>query len=139
MKIDRQRLEELLPRYETAGPRYTSYPTAPSWQAALDAKAYRELLETTGRETSAGGAISLYVHVPFCRSLCHFCACNRVITRKPELPARYLDVIEKEIRAVRDALGEARPAPGSGGRPASARRVGGSPGHGSLSTAWASL
>ena len=54
------------------------------------------MLAATGRETSAGGAISLYVHVPFCRSLCHFCACNRVITRKPELPARYLDVIEKE-------------------------------------------
>ncbi|MBW2426071.1 MAG: oxygen-independent coproporphyrinogen III oxidase [Deltaproteobacteria bacterium] len=109
MKIDRQRLEELLPRYETAGPRYTSYPTAPSWQASLDAKSYRELLAAIGRETSAGAAISLYVHVPFCRSLCHFCACNRVITRKPELPSRYLDVVEKEIRAVRDALGEARP------------------------------
>ena len=96
MKIDRERLEELLPRYETAGPRYTSYPTAPSWQSDIDAKGYRELLAAIPGPPT-GEALSLYVHVPFCRSLCHFCACNRVITRKAELPARYLDVIEREI------------------------------------------
>jgi oxygen-independent coproporphyrinogen-3 oxidase len=109
MKIDRERLEELLPRYETAGPRYTSYPTAPSWQSDIDAKGYRELLAAIPGPPT-GKALSLYVHVPFCRSLCHFCACNRVITRKAELPARYLDVIEREIEAVREALGDSRPA-----------------------------
>ena len=108
MKIDREHLEEVLPRYELAGPRYTSYPTAPSWNESLDATAFRAMLGGIPNDQDAG--VALYAHVPFCRSLCHFCACNRVITRKPELPARYLDVIELEIRNAAEALGETRPA-----------------------------
>jgi oxygen-independent coproporphyrinogen-3 oxidase len=129
MKIDRQHLEEVLPRYELAGPRYTSYPTAPSWNESLDADSFRELLGSISDSTestestestdgthatdtshTAEGAVALYAHVPFCRSLCHFCACNRVITQKPELPERYLDMLEKEVRAVAEAIGETRPA-----------------------------
>jgi oxygen-independent coproporphyrinogen-3 oxidase len=50
----------------------------------------------------------VYVHVPFCSSLCHFCACNRVITQKEELPVRYLEHVEREVAAVREAVGEER-------------------------------
>jgi oxygen-independent coproporphyrinogen-3 oxidase len=100
--IDLERAEAILPRYVEAGPRYTSYPTAPVWNESYDAQQFREDL---GRlDARAADGLSLYVHVPFCRSLCHFCACNRVITRKQELPARYLDVIEREIAAVREAM-----------------------------------
>jgi oxygen-independent coproporphyrinogen-3 oxidase len=109
MKIDRPHLEAVLPRYELAGPRYTSYPTAPTWNESLDGVAFREMLAEIASEDDGEG-LALYVHVPFCRNLCHFCACNRVITRKPELPARYLDVVEREIGAVRDALGGTRRA-----------------------------
>jgi oxygen-independent coproporphyrinogen-3 oxidase len=107
MKIDRKHLESVLPRYDLAGPRYTSYPTAPSWNESFGAEAFRRLLRELPADSpeTEGGELALYAHVPFCRSLCHFCACNRVITRKPELPTRYLSVIEREIAAVREALG----------------------------------
>ncbi len=100
--LDLARLEVLLPRYETAGPRYTSYPTAPTWTEEFGPEAFREAL---GRIES-GAELSVYVHVPFCRSLCHFCACNRVITRDPERPARWLDRVQREIRSVRRLLPE---------------------------------
>lgn len=100
LALDPAHVEAVLLRHAGPGPRYTSYPTAPTWSEAYDADAFRRDL---GR-LPAGGALSLYVHVPFCRSLCHFCACNRVITRSPEPPARYLDAIEREIALLREAL-----------------------------------
>ncbi len=98
--IDLARLEALIPRYATAGPRYTSYPTAPTWTEDFGPEAFREAL---GR-VAPGSELSVYVHVPFCRSLCHFCACNRVITRDPERPAAWLERVGREIRAVRELL-----------------------------------
>jgi oxygen-independent coproporphyrinogen-3 oxidase len=93
-------LEELLPRYVGAGPRYTSYPTVPAWAPGFGPDEHAEAL---GRLDS-GTEISLYAHIPFCQSLCHFCACNRVITRDPELPERYLNAIEDELDTVVDQL-----------------------------------
>jgi oxygen-independent coproporphyrinogen-3 oxidase len=101
MQPDLDRLQTLLPRYDVAGPRYTSYPTTPTWTEDCGPEAHRKML--SGLDTSA--PLALYIHVPFCRSLCHFCACNRVITRKPEPPARYLAVIEREMHATRAMLG----------------------------------
>ena len=107
VRPDPDRLLEILPRYDQAGPRYTSYPTAPVWSDGVGPDEARAAL---ARVADRGGddAISLYVHVPFCSSLCHFCACNRVITRKPELPARYLEVIDTELQAVASAMGGRR-------------------------------
>jgi oxygen-independent coproporphyrinogen-3 oxidase len=93
------RLEALLPRYAEGGPRYTSYPTAPAWTEAFGATELRATLGGLG-----AGDLSVYVHIPFCRSLCHFCACNRMITRDEALPDRYLDAIEREIAALREAI-----------------------------------
>ncbi len=103
---DRKTLEALLPRYDMAGPRYTSYPTAPSWQEELTADEYRRVLGSLTEAESSPYAV--YVHVPFCRKLCHFCACNRVVTQKPELPVQYLQTLGTELQEVRSAL------PGSG-------------------------
>jgi oxygen-independent coproporphyrinogen-3 oxidase len=103
---DIDRLLELLPRYDQAGPRYTSYPTAPAWRDDFGPNDARRLLARVGERSDE--PLSLYVHVPFCSSLCHFCACNRIITRKPELPARYLDVLERELDAVARAIGPRR-------------------------------
>jgi oxygen-independent coproporphyrinogen-3 oxidase len=89
-----------------AGPRYTSYPPAPVWSETFGPEPYGEALAAAGRR--AGEGLSLYVHVPFCRSLCHFCACNRVITRRPEPPARFLDAVLRELARVREALGSER-------------------------------
>ena len=106
--IDLDALVELLPRYATDGPRYTSYPTAPCWSESYGVEEYREDLADEDVESSDG--LSLYVHVPYCESLCHFCACNKVITRDHARAGPYLDSIEREIGAVRDALRVARTA-----------------------------
>ena len=100
--LDFEALEALLPRYSTAGPRYTSYPTAPAWKEDLDPRSQQEILEALPYDAKTPHAI--YVHVPFCRELCHFCACNRVITQKTELPVRFLDTVSTEIESVRRRL-----------------------------------
>ncbi len=105
IELDPEHAEAILMRYAGTGPRYTSYPTAPVWTEAYGAGSFEDDLAAS----SPGAELSVYVHVPFCTSLCHFCACNRVITRKAELPARYLDTIEREIGRVRAALPGERP------------------------------
>lgn len=100
LALDPARIEDVVLRHAGPGPRYTSYPTAPVWTDAYGPDELRRDLAGI----AAGSEISLYAHVPFCRSLCHFCACNRVITRSPELPARFLDTVEREIAQVREAL-----------------------------------
>ena len=103
--LEPERIEAVLLRYGGSGPRYTSYPTAPAWSASYDARCFAEDLAGL----TPGAAVSLYVHVPFCRSLCHFCACNRRITHDPALPERYLDALTREVEAVRAALPDAHP------------------------------
>ncbi len=105
VQLPLDRLAEVLPRYAQAGPRYTSYPTAPVWTEEFGPERMKAAL--AGVDTSE--PLAVYVHVPFCESLCHFCACNRTITRDPQRPARFLDAIEREIASVGDALsGRAR-------------------------------
>jgi oxygen-independent coproporphyrinogen-3 oxidase len=101
--LDFEMLEELLPRYVGAGPRYTSYPTVPAWAPGFGPDEHAAAL----RRLDGDEEISLYAHIPFCRSLCHFCACNRVITRDPDLPERYLNAIERELDTVRGHLAAA--------------------------------
>jgi oxygen-independent coproporphyrinogen-3 oxidase len=107
--LDLERIEEILPRYTSDGPRYTSYPTAPVWKESFGVEHFKaELAGDTAEADSLAtkdDGLSLYVHVPFCRSLCHFCACNKIITSKAELPQRFLDTIEQEVAAVREAAG----------------------------------
>jgi len=91
-------LRGLLPRYTRQLPRYTSYPTVPAWTEAFGPDDLREQLARVSHD------VSLYVHVPFCRSLCHFCACNRIITCDPVLPERYLETLGREVTRVRRAL-----------------------------------
>jgi oxygen-independent coproporphyrinogen-3 oxidase len=104
--LDLDRVEGILPRYAVEGPRYTSYPTAPVWKETYGPEQYRAELGRTDIDPADG--LSVYVHVPFCDSLCHYCACNKVITKKPELPERFLDAIDREVAAVHKALGVPR-------------------------------
>jgi len=106
--LELSRLEELLPRYAVEGPRYTSYPTAPVWKEMYGPADFRA--ELGRRDIDPGDPLSIYAHVPFCESLCHYCACNKVITRNRDLAARYLDTIEREVAAVRDAVAVPRRA-----------------------------
>jgi len=107
--LDFARIEAILSRYAVEGPRYTSYPTAPVWNEGFGVEQYKAELAGGGAQgvsvPGEGDGLSLYVHVPFCHSLCHFCACNRIITSNVELPLRFLDTLEREVAAVREASG----------------------------------
>lgn len=86
---------QLLERYNKPGPRYTSYPTIDQCGELIDPRVYEQALQ--GR--ALGGLqrpLSLYVHIPFCESICYYCACNKVITRKRDRVREYLDALVKE-------------------------------------------
>jgi len=91
-------------KYSRPGPRYTSYPTALEFS---DDFRYESYLKRLQNET---GVLSLYVHLPFCRSACYFCGCNVVFTSKEEKLSRYVGYLKREIDALRQSIedGEAR-------------------------------
>lgn len=90
---------ELISRYERNGPRYTSYPTAPQFQPAFDARALRGVIALSNEEPIPR-PLSLYVHVPFCQSPCFYCGCSRVITRDIGKADVFLQHVEQEIACV---------------------------------------
>ena len=98
---------ELLRKYGGNGPRYTSYPTADRFVEAFDAQAYRRWL---GNRSIGGFArpLGLYVHVPFCDTLCFYCACNKIATRDHGKARKYVQYLTREARLVAAALGEDR-------------------------------
>jgi len=88
--------EALLKRFDVPGPRYTSYPTADRFVEAFAEADYIQALE----QRSAGSMalpLSVYVHVPFCESLCYYCACNKVITKHHSKAAEYLRYLSREL------------------------------------------
>jgi oxygen-independent coproporphyrinogen-3 oxidase len=89
---------ELLRRFDVAGPRYTSYPTADRFVEAFTANDYTQALAQR-RSGAAAMALplSLYVHIPFCESVCYYCACNKVITRHHDKAATYLRYLSREV------------------------------------------
>ena len=87
---------DLIRSFDRPGPRYTSYPTADRFVEAYDGAAHANWLERRG----IGGfalPLSVYVHLPFCASLCYYCACNKVITKDHGRSAKYLRYLEKEL------------------------------------------
>lgn len=87
---------EQLTQYDVAGPRYTSYPTADRFVEAFDERAYIQAL--SHRSMSRGmQPLSIYVHIPFCESLCFYCACNKMITKQHQKGAQYLQYLSREI------------------------------------------
>jgi oxygen-independent coproporphyrinogen-3 oxidase len=97
----------LLKKYDTPGPRYTSYPTAPLFSTAFTAEDYKqEILNTNG--SGASSDISLYFHFPFCDTLCYFCGCTMMVTRDRGRIAEYLRYLKKEIDMVAPLLARER-------------------------------
>lgn len=87
---------EMLQKFDVSGPRYTSYPTADRFVEAFTEDAYKLTLEQR-RVGAMALPLSIYVHIPFCESLCFFCACNKIVTKHHERSAEYLGYLNREI------------------------------------------
>jgi oxygen-independent coproporphyrinogen III oxidase len=89
---------DLLARHDIAGPRYTSYPTADRFVEAFGPGDHeRALSQRRHGSLARSQPMALYVHIPFCESVCYYCACNKVVTKKKERAAHYLTLLEREI------------------------------------------
>ena len=86
---------ELIAKYDLAGPRYTSYPTAAQFSDGYTVADYTAAAAASNR---AGAELSLYVHIPFCSTVCFYCGCNKVITKNRAHAANYLMRLGEEIR-----------------------------------------
>ena len=101
--------EELIRRFDKLGPRYTSYPTADRFNAGFTEQSYLDHLAQ--RDGKPGNPpLSIYVHLPFCESLCYFCACNKIITKEHGRVAEYLRYLDKEMALVAARIGPDRQA-----------------------------
>jgi oxygen-independent coproporphyrinogen-3 oxidase len=98
--------EEFLARYNRPGPRYTSYPTAPVWNDAFGPDDLERVHEEANR---AAAPVSLYMHIPFCESLCLFCACNVIIQKDKNVAPPYLGVLKRELERVSRGVSRERP------------------------------
>jgi oxygen-independent coproporphyrinogen-3 oxidase len=99
--------EELIRKFDKSGPRYTSYPTADRFNSDFTEQSYLTYLGQ--RAKSAGNPpLSIYVHLPFCESLCYFCACNKIITKDHGRAAEYLRYLDKEMALAASHIGPDR-------------------------------
>lgn len=103
--IDNEKLQ-LIEKYNIGAPRYTSYPTVPYWEQEnwSESKWLREV-ENTFRTKGAESGIALYIHLPFCESLCTYCGCNTRITKNHKVEIPYLESIIKEWKLYKEKLG----------------------------------
>lgn len=97
--------EEFVARYNRPGPRYTSYPTAPVWTDAYGPADFEHAMQRANENRSP---VSLYMHLPFCESLCLFCACNVIIQKDKSVTPPYLAVLKREIDAVANRIARER-------------------------------
>jgi oxygen-independent coproporphyrinogen-3 oxidase len=89
----------LIHRYDRAGPRYTSYPTALELHDGFNDEDYRQHII---KSNTAGGPLSLYFHIPFCDTVCFYCACNKIVTKNRKHAEPYLENLYKEIAMLGD-------------------------------------
>ena len=91
-------------KYSKPGPRYTSYPTAPEFHEGFTHQSYESILATQDKSRK----LSLYFHLPFCRSACYFCGCNVVYTSKEDKKERYISYLERELELLSQHLDTSR-------------------------------
>ncbi len=97
----------LVNKYNVAGPRYTSYPTVPYWNNnTFSLKHWKASIIQSFDESNAKEGISLYIHLPFCESLCTFCGCNKRITKRHGVESPYINAVLKEWNLYLDAFEE---------------------------------
>lgn len=99
--------QSLVHKYNVAGPRYTSYPTVPYWNMdTFSLQQWKDTLRQSFAESNASEGLSLYLHLPFCESLCTFCGCNKRITKRHEVESPYIKAVLKEWNLYCNLLGE---------------------------------
>ena len=97
----------LISKYNVAGPRYTSYPTVPYWKNdEFSLSQWKQGITKSFSESNSEEGISLYIHLPFCESLCTFCGCNKRITKNHNVETLYLESVLKEWRLYLDLFTE---------------------------------
>ena len=97
--------DSLIQKYNVPGPRYTSYPTVPYWdEAQFSLEQWKQTLKTSFAESNSTEGISLYIHLPFCESLCTFCGCHKRVTKKHEMEQPYIQAVLKEWSLYCDLL-----------------------------------
>ena len=85
-------MKSLIQKYNIPGPRYTSYPTVPYWnKEGISKDDWICSFQKSYQESNQSEGISLYIHLPFCESLCTFCACHKHITKRHEVEEDYID------------------------------------------------
>lgn len=100
-------MQQLINKYHVAAPRYTSYPTVPYWDtAAPNINEWKKSVKFSFDQSNASNGISLYVHLPFCESLCTYCGCNTRITKNHQVEDPYIQAILKEWSLYREIFGE---------------------------------
>ncbi|MGV6845028.1 MAG: oxygen-independent coproporphyrinogen III oxidase [Lutibacter sp.] len=97
----------LIQKYNVPGPRYTSYPTVPFWnKEGIEIIDWKSTVLKSFNESNQTEGISLYIHLPFCESLCTFCACHKKITTRHEVEQPYIETVLKEWNLYCDWLSE---------------------------------
>jgi len=95
----------LIQKYNIPGPRYTSYPTVPFWdKEGISIDAWTKSVQRAFSESNEQEGISLYIHMPYCESLCTFCACHKHITKRHSVEDEYIDTVLKEWKLYVDVL-----------------------------------
>lgn len=87
---------DLVNKYNVPVPRYTSYPTVPFWDETIDTDRWKDVVKQTFSAANTGDGMALYLHLPFCESLCTYCGCNKKITTNHSVEDEYIRVIIKE-------------------------------------------
>ena len=98
--------QELLEKYDQPGPRYTSYPTAPVWTEEFGQDDWRQAFADANEQKDS--PFSLYVHIPYCDSLCYYCGCSVIITKSQTKGDQYVDMVLKEAELLATALPDRR-------------------------------
>ncbi len=97
----------LVQKYNIPGPRYTSYPTVPYWNMeTFSGKKWNQTLIRSFGESNAAEGISLYIHLPFCESMCTFCGCHKRITKRHDVESPYIDTVLREWHLYRNLFSE---------------------------------